>query len=134
MSDNQPVTELDFRKPEFRDAKPQDYERREDGAIVRKDRWEMGFRAIVEPLGGNLRKFEIPDVLEVFDKRMHEHKVLKAFAWGEPIAFRLIGAASAKWFEYTMGPHAQALFDDARYQWEVASTVVENGDEVIKKV
>lgn len=34
------VAELDFRLPEFRDAKVEDYEFREDGKLVRKDRWE----------------------------------------------------------------------------------------------
>lgn len=36
------VTERDFRMPEFRNADPNDYEFRDDGVLVRKDRWEMG--------------------------------------------------------------------------------------------
>lgn len=40
------VTERDFRKPEFFDANPGDYEFRKDGRIVRKDRWECGIRKI----------------------------------------------------------------------------------------
>ena len=36
------VTEEDFRMPEFRGAKVEDYEFRKDGKIVRKDRWERG--------------------------------------------------------------------------------------------
>lgn len=43
---NRVVTERDFRMPEFRDADPNDYEIRDDGKIVRKDRWETGVRRI----------------------------------------------------------------------------------------
>lgn len=61
---NRPVTEADFRKPEFRDAKPEDYEIRHDGAIVRKDRWENGMHHIAATLGFNAREgFEIMDVV-----------------------------------------------------------------------
>jgi len=35
------VTENNFRKEEFKGKDPLGYEFREDGAIVRKDRWEM---------------------------------------------------------------------------------------------
>ena len=64
------VTEKDFRMPEFRDAKVEDYEFRDDGKIVRKDRWEMGIHSIrnrlaeagVESVKG--REFEITDVIE----------------------------------------------------------------------
>jgi hypothetical protein len=47
----QEVTERDLRAPEFRDGEPSDYEFREDGKIVRKDRWEQGIRQIVGILG-----------------------------------------------------------------------------------
>jgi hypothetical protein len=57
------VTERDFRRPEFRDAKPEDYERRDDGAIVRKDRWESGIRRIRGRLGDDRREFEVDDVV-----------------------------------------------------------------------
>lgn len=64
------VTEKDFRMPEFRDEKVEDYEFRDDGKIVRKDRWEMGIHSIrnrlaeagVESVKG--REFEIKDVIE----------------------------------------------------------------------
>lgn len=59
-----PVTEKDFRLPEFRDAKPEDYERRPDGKIVRKDRWETGIRTLAHLLDLNTRDFEIADVIE----------------------------------------------------------------------
>lgn len=57
------VTELDFRMPEFRSAKVEDYEFRADGKVVRKDRWETAvhhIRGIVGPRG---REFEISDVV-----------------------------------------------------------------------
>jgi hypothetical protein len=64
------VTEEDFRMPEFRGAKVEDYEFRNDGKIVRKDRWEMGIHSIrnrlaeagIESVKG--REFEIQDVVE----------------------------------------------------------------------
>ena len=61
------VTERDFRRPEFYDADPKDYEFRADGAIVRKDRWEMGIRNIWNIVNGGLTPrsdFEIKDVVE----------------------------------------------------------------------
>lgn len=45
-------------------AYPQDYERRADGKVVRKDRWQLGFRAIVSILHGNRHEFEINDIVE----------------------------------------------------------------------
>ncbi len=64
------VTEKDFRIPEFRDARVEDYEFRADGKIVRKDRWEMGIHSIrnrlveagVESVKGH--EFEIEDVVK----------------------------------------------------------------------
>lgn len=54
------VTEADFRQPQFRDAKPEDYEFRADGALVRKDRWETGIRDIASAMGYESREgFEI---------------------------------------------------------------------------
>ena len=57
------VTEADFRLPEFRDANLEDYEFRKDGKVVRKDRWEVGFRSIVCKLGMAREQFEIDDVV-----------------------------------------------------------------------
>lgn len=54
------VTELDFRKPEYRDAKVEDYEFRADGALVRKDRWEVGIRTICGLVGMSDRDFRNP--------------------------------------------------------------------------
>lgn len=57
------VTERDLRMPEFRDAKLGDLEFREDGKVVRKDRWETGIRKIHSILGDSRREFEIEDVV-----------------------------------------------------------------------
>ena len=59
------VTERDFRKPEFIDADPNDYEFREDGAIVRKDRWEQGIRKLANSVMGPRAKFEVDPVVEL---------------------------------------------------------------------
>lgn len=59
------VTELDFRMPEYRHAKPEDYEFRADGALVRKDRWETGIHKIASLMGLDKRGgFEIKEVIE----------------------------------------------------------------------
>lgn len=59
------VTEFDLRAEEFKhpDTKPEDYEFRADGKIVRKDRWERGIRAIVSALGLTRSEWEIEDVV-----------------------------------------------------------------------
>ncbi|WP_292802879.1 hypothetical protein [Methylotenera sp.] len=59
------VTERDFRLPEFRDADPNDYEFRDDGKVVRKDRWKTGVHNIASAVGANSRDgFEIDDIVE----------------------------------------------------------------------
>lgn len=57
------VTIQDFVKEEYIGKDPEDYEFRDDGRIVRKDRWEQGIRRIVSILGLNDREFEIDDVV-----------------------------------------------------------------------
>ncbi len=57
------VTERDFRQEEFRDADPKDYEFRDDGAIVRKDRWETGVRRIASAIEFGRGDWEIKDVV-----------------------------------------------------------------------
>ena len=57
------VTERDLRRPEFRDADPADLEWREDGVLVRRDRWEQGIRQIAGALGMSRQKFEVADVV-----------------------------------------------------------------------
>lgn len=73
---NRAVTEADFRMPEFRDAKPEDYERRDDGRIVRKDRWETTVREVASMFEVNVREVFECDLLlfsvEDFIKRARE--------------------------------------------------------------
>lgn len=70
-----PLTLADIKKhPAFTEAEkqaepriyahPEDYERREDGKVVRKDRWEWGLRNIVTALHGPRYSFEIDEVVE----------------------------------------------------------------------
>lgn len=60
------VTEFDLRAPEFQqpDTKPEDYEFRDDGKVVRKDRWEIGLRNIASIIGWTRKEYEVPDVVE----------------------------------------------------------------------
>ena len=62
------VTERDFRMPEFRDAKVEDYEIRADGKVVRKDRWETGIHQIKGIVGSSRGEFEIADVVDAVRK------------------------------------------------------------------
>ena len=62
------VTERDFRMPEFRDAKVEDYEIRADGKVVRKDRWETGIRQIKGIVGSSRGEFEIDEVVDAVRK------------------------------------------------------------------
>lgn len=67
------VTEADFRNPEFRDAKPEDYEFRPDGVLVRKDRWETALRSIATELGFVARAgFEVQEVVAAVDDLMED--------------------------------------------------------------
>ena len=67
---NGEVTEMDFRKEEFINKNPEDYEFRDDGAIVRKDRWQIGMLNIASILG--LKDFEISDVVEIVRELKYE--------------------------------------------------------------
>ena len=58
------VIERDLRAPEFRDGEPADYERRDDGKIVRKDRWEVGMRNVATIVVGARAAYEIPDIVD----------------------------------------------------------------------
>lgn len=78
-----PVTERDFRMPEFKDANPEDYELRDDGTIARKDRWEMAVRSIGTALGiGAREKWEISDVVDRFRKMLGSRYLNGAFSVG----------------------------------------------------
>jgi hypothetical protein len=48
--------------PEFRDAKPEDLEFREDGKLVRKDRWEVALRNVASTIGWSRREYEVHEV------------------------------------------------------------------------
>lgn len=69
MSNKRQVTEIDLRDPKFpQHTKPEDYEFRDDGAIVRKDRWEMGIQSIRCIVGFVGRDWEIADVVNAVRK------------------------------------------------------------------
>jgi hypothetical protein len=73
MSKKKIVTEQDFRKPEFSDANPEDYEFRDDGVIVRKDRWKTGIFKIASLLDFSVRDgFEIDQVVEAVRELVEE--------------------------------------------------------------
>lgn len=57
------VMEKDLRAPEFRDGKPEDYEFRDDGKIVRKDRFVRGMQDIAAILFGARHQYEISEVV-----------------------------------------------------------------------
>lgn len=59
------VTERDLRLPEFRDIENLDeLEFRDDGKVVRKDRWQQAITAIVGAIGWARREYELPEVVE----------------------------------------------------------------------
>jgi len=67
------VTENDFRKDEFKNKNPEDYEFRDDGAILRKDRWKMGMITIASIVKSG--DFEIEDIIEIVRKhKIHYYK------------------------------------------------------------
>jgi hypothetical protein len=57
------VSEKDLRAPEFRDGSPDEYERRSDGKIVRKDRFVRGMQDIAAILFGCRHQYEIDEVV-----------------------------------------------------------------------
>lgn len=79
MSDRTaPITERDLRLPEFRDAEIADLERREDGTIARKDRWERGMRQIAGAVGIGVRgSWEIDEVVARVREWARERGVLE---------------------------------------------------------
>lgn len=58
------VTERDFRMPEYKDAKPEDYEFSGDGQLVRKDRWATAVGSIRHLVGIDGRSYEIQEVVD----------------------------------------------------------------------
>lgn len=71
------VTERDFRKEEFRNANPDDYEFRDDGEIVRKDRWEVGMRRLAAFMGKN--SFEVSDIVDEIRQNLTPQNVDEKF-------------------------------------------------------
>lgn len=65
---------MDFRMPEYRDAKVEDYELCQDGVVARKDRWETAVRSIRHLVGLDAREFEISDVIEEVRKLAAERE------------------------------------------------------------
>jgi len=61
------VTEQDFRKPEYIDAKPEDYEFDGDGVPVRKDRWETTVRYIANRILSPREPFTQDQIREAVD-------------------------------------------------------------------
>ncbi len=57
------VTEQDLRAPEFRQGRPEEYEFRSDGKIVRKDRFVCGMHDLAAILLGSSRDYEIKEVV-----------------------------------------------------------------------
>ena len=77
LDQTRPAELNDFIIPEFRGKDPKDYEVREDGKVVRKDRWENGIRRIrnllVEAkLLPDSAEFEITDVIRAVEKLIPE--------------------------------------------------------------
>lgn len=66
------VTEADFRMEKYRDARVEDYEFRPDGALVRKDRWEMAVHSIRCLMELPARDFEIPEVVEAVERMVRK--------------------------------------------------------------
>ena len=70
-----PVTERDFRQPEFRDARPSDYEFDEAGELVRKDRWERALRAIAGALELRVDECGVESVVQAVEALATDEKL-----------------------------------------------------------
>lgn len=57
------VTDDDFRPPEYRGLRPEDYEFDVRGNLVSKDRWRSGLLKIAHTLGFEGHNFDIEDVV-----------------------------------------------------------------------
>ena len=63
------ATQEDFVIPKFRGKNPGEYEVREDGECVRKDRWEMAVQRIRDLVGINHHSdWEICDVVDAVER------------------------------------------------------------------
>lgn len=131
-----PVTEFDLRSPEFKhpDTKPEDLEFRADGKIVRKDRFERGFRSLVEPAGHSLREFEIDEVVESIIEALKYRELVIAMLEGKQVVFRRLPQEddeSLRGNHWTVlqGPDKFHPLAEAavRYEWELLSNAEELG-------
>ncbi|MBL4838394.1 MAG: hypothetical protein JKY34_12540 [Kordiimonadaceae bacterium] len=62
------ATQQDFVIPEFRGKDPADYEVRNDGVCIRKDRWEMGMQRVRELVGiKSNADWEIKDIIDAVE-------------------------------------------------------------------
>lgn len=64
MSKTRQAVLEDFFQPKFKGENTDDYEVRQDGGVVRKDRWEKAIYSIVHALGMNGRDFECAEVVD----------------------------------------------------------------------
>ena len=60
--------ERDLRAADYRDGKPDEYEFRSDGKIVRKDRFQSGMRDIAAIVFGCGYDYEIADVVKAIHR------------------------------------------------------------------
>jgi len=102
------VTERDLRAPEFRQGSPEDYEIRDDGKIVRKDRFVCGMHDLAAIVLGSSRDYEIKDVIDAVHRlkgiQVLEHiRTARDVFEGEPKALECL--------EYL-----QALIEQAKEQ------------------
>ena len=69
---SKPVTEYDLRQKEFQhpDIKPDQYEFRGDGALVRKDRWETGIRNIASIFGLQRESWEVEEIVQLVRSKL----------------------------------------------------------------
>ncbi len=77
LDQTRPAELNDFIIPEFRGKNLEDYEVREDGKVVRKDRWQNGIHCIRNLLVDaellpDSAEFEIIDVINAVDKLIPE--------------------------------------------------------------
>ena len=108
------VTERDFRMPEFKDAKAEDYEFRADGKVVRKDRWEMGIRQITGEL--DIRgDFEISDVVSQINTLVYIRRLfIKAISFIDDIHINTASEVdSIKALKKFIDLHRERLKDEA---------------------
>lgn len=83
MTTKKEVTEHDLRMPEFRDAKLEDLEFREDdGKIVRKDRFKVSMYSIAYEVGqGGRSGFECPDIVAIVKDLVQQSKMFNKSGW-----------------------------------------------------